>query len=178
MGAYNDKEGSANCSLCEAGRYSIGGASGCLTCTYGTYSSGSGFWYCNECDNGRFTGDGSSTVRLFLPAFACFPCSDVFCSQCTACFAGTWGIGRLATDENCSGCGTGQYSTALGASSYAVCQACAAGKFSNETRAGQVRRVFPCFFHSSRVVSLRDPAVLGSPPLHVLCFSATHSTPS
>lgn len=101
--------------------------------------------------------------------FGCFgtghKLTGLISSQCIPCFAGTWGIGLLGSEQECFGCGAGYYSTTLGGTSFEVCQACASGTFSNDTRAAQVGRDTHTHFHYCY-------------SHHVLCFSATHSIPS
>lgn len=56
----------------------------------------------------------------------------------------------IAYAANCTDCGTGKYSTTLGAGTGTTCTSCSEGKFSAKSRAGEVflvfhlqRRIFP-----------------------------------
>jgi hypothetical protein len=86
--------------------------------------------------------------------FSKAPLNSCFSWQCFYCLPGTYGIGRLGDEWDCTACGVGRYSTMYGASKPADCLACGAGLYS------------PLF----RAVSVSHD--------HRLCFSATHSTPS
>jgi hypothetical protein len=48
-------------------------------------------------------------------------------------------VNIIGYDANCTNCGTGKYSTTLGATDASICISCSDGKFSDKTRANQVR---------------------------------------
>ena len=110
------------------------------------------------------------------PGFYCScicMCPNQGSRQCTPCFPGTYGVGRLETEWDCSACGAGRYHTGYGATEPGVCQACSAGKFSLLLRSGLVSVLAPR--HSL------DPVWSGKRPSSTSCASPPptrlHRTP-
>ncbi len=111
-GKYSANNGSAECSVCDAGKYSsLTGASNssmCLDCPMGFYSN-TGASTCQSCPTGTY----ASTVRT---------------SVCTQCISGKYS--SLMNSSVCLDCPVGFYSN-TGAS---TCQSCPGGSYSNTTR--------------------------------------------
>lgn len=132
-GKYSSTKKTTDCTSCGAGTYtSVDGASVCTPCAEGKYSAsvgGSSSAVCLSCGTGKYnpsTGGSSNAVCQSCPTGKYGPSSAL--SVCASCTAGTYAasVGLSV----CTPCGAGTASSTIDAQSSAVCQACAAGKYS------------------------------------------------
>ncbi len=118
----------AACHPCNAGTFSVAGASFCSACPKGTYSNDTNASFCTICAAGFFSYNIGSTVN------SCGVCPAGWISrdgatQCTACAQGTFSSSKGS--NQCTGCDVGKYSSWTGASHSQSCLDCNAGTFSS-----------------------------------------------
>lgn len=125
-GFFQGSTGQNNCdSKCEAGKYSLAGASQCITCDAGKYSL-SGASQCISCPSNSNSPEASGTsTSCKCNAGYTGPDGQV----CTDCNPGKY---KTSTGSAlCTGCTAGKYSTTSAATTASTCAAtCVAGKYS------------------------------------------------
>jgi hypothetical protein len=137
-GRYSAAAGAAECMPCDAGQYSEAGAAQCSNCGAGRYSAAEGAAECTDCDPGRYRDGGGATAcggeceaGKYLPqgATECMPCGAGQYSEAGAAQCSDCGAGRYSAAEaaECTDCDPGRYRDGGGA---AECRECEAGKHS------------------------------------------------
>lgn len=148
-GTYSDGAQSAGtCANCAAGTISSAGAASCSPCNPNTFSN-VGDESCQSCGTGKFyemvdsvnqctncpTGKFQNAVRQTGTVSNCENCAvntftaDLGSSECAVCPSGT---SSAAGASGCSQCQPGNEMVWIEADSVFRCQACTAGKYSDE----------------------------------------------
>ena len=126
-GYYNDQEGQISCDApCEAGKYSLTGASFCQNCPAGRYSNQTGLSSGDDCTpvpHGKYASASGSGVDCPIGQYQDEPGQ----TSCKLCSSGYYNDkeGQISCDTPCE---AGKYSL-TGAS---FCQQCPAGRYSNQ----------------------------------------------
>ena len=133
FGKYASGAGTIYCSDCLAGTYaSTSGHSSCLSCALGAYNDWTRQSACTACPAGSFAGSTGASI--------CTACSagtygtGTESNICASCLAGTYRTGTgFTASAGCVACGTGTFSTTVGAQSSLACVGCVAGKYQPNT---------------------------------------------
>lgn len=109
-GAILNDDGSAPCTECDAGKYSVV-AGPCTDCQEGSFQPSSGLDHCMQCPSGSYNEQRASTES----------------ADCKSCPVGTYAIqtGMAA----CTHCPAGRVSTVVAAVALSACEHCPAGKY-------------------------------------------------
>ena len=113
------------CVPCEAGSFSLAGASECTKCSAGTYQNITGQSGCKICEAGSKSASGAAECELCPPGrFA----AESGMAHCDPCGPGT--AQASAGARKCEPCPVGHFSAETGETT--ECQACPAGTFADD----------------------------------------------
>ena len=117
----------SDCTLCTAGRYSLGGCS-CSACPPGTYTPGTGYSSCIPCPPGSYSAVTGLTACVTCPVNTYMNASGYsFCATCPSGYSPLSGTGNIdCTPPLALTCASGYY---ISGSACVKCATCANGLY-------------------------------------------------
>ena len=119
------------CVGCGVGKFASAFDTECQTCPLGTFNTRVNQKECEGCPAGWADSDSAEGINCNMCAIGKDTQGLTGRSQCFDCRMGFYNDNQ--GQAQCTACGSGRFSTAVGATTHTVCAGCGAGKYNDET---------------------------------------------